>query len=108
MSSPTSSSIGKRKTNDNKKIRVHLLINGRVQGVYFRQNTKIVASNHGVNGWIRNLKDGRVHVLLEGNEAAVGKVIEWCQVGPTDALVNYVDIKYEEYTGEFQEFMISY
>ena len=38
----------------------------------------------------------------------VGKVIEWCQVGPTDALVNYVDIKYEEYTGEFQEFMISY
>lgn len=107
MSSSASSSEKKR-LNDNKKIRAHLFIAGKVQGVYFRQNTMIVAAKHGVTGSVRNLKDGRVEVILEGSEIDVGKVIEWCHVGPPDATVNDVDIKYENYTGEFQEFKVSY
>lgn len=79
-----------------------------MQGVYFRQHTRIVASRHGVTGWVRNLKDGRVEVLLEGCEADVGQVIEWCHAGPPKATVNDVDIKFEKYTGEFEEFRVNY
>ncbi len=49
---------------NNKKVRAHVFIRGRVQGVYFRQNTMIVATRHGVMGWVRNLKDGRVEAVL--------------------------------------------
>lgn len=108
MTHSTSSSPSKNRINNDKKIRAHLFISGKVQGVYFRQNTRIVSSRHGVTGCVRNLKDGRVEVILEGNEADVGEVIEWCQVGPAKATVDDVDIKYEKYTGKFQEFKVSY
>ena len=93
---------------DNKKIRAHLFIQGKVQGVYFRQNTMIVAARYGATGWVRNLKDGRVEVILEGDEMDVGKVTEWCRVGPAKAIVNDIVIRYESYTGEFQEFKVIY
>ena|SRR5437870_3050717 len=108
MSSSTSSSPHKKRINDNKKIRAHLFISGKVQGVYFRQNTRIVASRHRVTGWVRNLKDRRVEAILEGNETDVGEVIEWCHAGPARAIVDDVDIKYEKYGGEFQEFKVNY
>src|SRR5438067_10639997 len=104
MSSSASASPYK----NNRKIIAHLFISGKVQGVYFRQNTRIVASRHKVTGSVRNLKDGRVEVILEGNEIDVGEVIEWCQVGPAKATVDDVDIKYEKYTGKFQEFNVNY
>ncbi|MGB7639030.1 MAG: acylphosphatase [Nitrososphaeraceae archaeon] len=104
MSSSASASPYK----NNKKIRAHLFISGKVQGVYFRQNTRIVASRHKVTGSVRNLKDGRVEVILEGNETDVGEVIEWCHAGPTKAIVDDVDIKYQKHTGEFQEFKVKY
>ena len=104
----SSSSSAKKITNNNKKIRAHLLISGKVQGVYFRQNTKMVATRYGVTGLVHNLKDGRLEVILEGKETDVGKVIEWCYVGPAKAIVNDVYIKYEKYTGEFQEFKVNY
>jgi acylphosphatase len=106
--SSSSSSSDKKRLDDNKKIRAHLFIDGKVQGVYFRQNTMIVAAKHGVTGLVRNLKDGRVEVILEGSEIDVGEVIEWCHVGPAKATVSDVAIKYENYTGEFQEFKVSY
>jgi acylphosphatase len=93
---------------DNKKIRAHLLINGKVQGVYFRQNAVIVAARNNVKGWVRNLQDGQVEVLLEGSQSDVGQVIRWCNTGPTNAKVISVDVKYEKYVGEFEEFKISY
>ncbi|HET7147269.1 MAG TPA: acylphosphatase [Candidatus Nitrosopolaris sp.] len=93
---------------DNKKIRAHIFVLGKVQGVYFRQNTQIVATSHGVTGWVRNLKDGRVEVLLEGYEEDVGQVIEWCHAGPPKATVDNIDINYEKYTGEFVEFSVNY
>ena len=93
---------------NNKKVRAHVFIRGRVQGVYFRQNTMIVATRHGVMGWVRNLKDGRVEAVLEGIEIDVNEVIEWCYSGPPKATVDDVDINYEKYTGEFSEFKIDY
>ena len=94
--------------NNNKKIRAHVFIRGKVQGVYFRQNTRIIAKRYGVVGWVRNLKDGRVEVVLEGNEMDVNQVIEWCYAGPPKAAVDDVDINYEKYTGEFREFKVNY
>src|SRR5215211_7285409 len=76
--------------NNNKKIRAHVFIRGKVQGVYFRQNTRIVATRYGVMGWVRNLKDGRVEVVLEGNEMDINQVIEWCYAGPPEAAVDDV------------------
>jgi acylphosphatase len=96
------------KNNNNMKIRAHVFIRGKVQGVYFRQNTKIVATRYGVMGWVHNLKDGRVEAVFEGNEMDVNQVIEWCYAGPPKAAVDDVDIIYEKYTGEFREFKVNY
>lgn len=93
---------------DSKKTRAHILVSGTVQGVYFRQNTKEVATKHNVTGWVRNLPDGRVEAILEGNESDVNKVIEWCHVGPPKAKVDNVSVKFDNYTGEFADFVISY
>jgi acylphosphatase len=105
-SSPSSPS--KKLSNNSKKIRAHIFIRGKVQGVYFRQNTRIVATRHGVRGWVRNLKDGRVEAVLEGDEMDVSEVIEWCHAGPPKAIVDDINIKYENYTGEFLEFKVNY
>ncbi|MDQ3840416.1 MAG: acylphosphatase [Thermoproteota archaeon] len=107
MSSPPSTSVKKGPEN-NKKIRAHVRIAGKVQGVYFRQNTRIVANRHKVTGWVKNLKDGRVEAVLEGNEMDVSEVIEWFYAGPPKAVVDDVQIKYEPYIGEFQEFKVNY
>ena len=108
MSSSSSSFPTKRNTNHVKNIRVHLIISGKVQGVYFRHNTQKIASQHNVTGWVRNLESGQVEVVLEGDEINVGDVIKWCKVGPLGAKVEYVDIHSESYTGEFTRFNVNY
>lgn len=108
MSSSSSSITRKDPYDGGRKVRAHILIAGKVQGVYFRQNTQFVATNHHVTGWVRNLTDGRVEVLLEGCEVNVEKVIRWCHSGPPGATVNDVDLKYGRYTGEFKRFDINY
>lgn len=85
-----------------------MLIKGKVQGVYFRQNMRIVSKRHKVNGWVRNLKDGRVEAILEGDEMNVSEVIEWCHAGPPNAKVDDVKVEYEQYTGEFSNFSVHY
>ncbi len=87
-------------------VRAHLYISGRVQGVFFRQSMREVATRLGVVGWVRNLSDGRVEAVLEGPREAVEKVIEWAKVGPPAARVERVEVKWEVYTGEFREFKI--
>lgn len=88
-------------------VRAHLFIRGRVQGVFFRQSMKDVATHFGVRGWVRNLPDGRtVEAVLEGEEEAVKKVIEWAHYGPPGAKVEKVEVFYEEYKGEFDGFSI--
>lgn len=90
-----------------KKTRAHVFIRGKVQGVYFRQNTKQVATRRGVTGWVRNLPDGRVEAIFEGDNEDVNEVIEWCHFGPPKAKVEDVDVRFEKYTGEFANFTIN-
>lgn len=90
------------------KIRVRVFVSGKVQGVFFRQAMKVVATKHNVTGWVRNLKDGRVEGLLEGDDVNVGTVIEWCHAGPANARVEDVEIRNEEYVGEFSKFDVLY
>lgn len=87
-----------------KLARALLIVEGRVQGVYFRANTVTVANNLGVSGFVMNKPDGTVEAVLEGNEADVKKVIEWCRVGPPRARVDTVNVKWEDYKGEFNDF----
>ena len=92
----------------NKKVRAHLYIEGLVQGVFFRRYTKEVAKKYNVKGWVKNLPDGRVEALLEGDKDNVDKVIEFCKKGPPGAIVDNVEIIWEEYKGEFEDFKIIY
>jgi acylphosphatase len=89
-----------------KKTRAHIFVTGKVQGVYFRQNTQIIARDHNVYGWVRNLSDGRVEAVIEGDDIAVKKMVEWCSHGPSAARVDSIDVNYENHTGEFASFDI--
>ena len=91
---------------DNKKTSVRLLVNGKVQGVYFRLSMQQVAKKNSVFGWVRNLADGRVEALLEGNKHDVDKVIEWSKKGPEDARVDDLKITYLQYEGKLVDFVI--
>lgn len=90
------------------KVRAHVYVSGRVQGVFFRSETQDEALRHGVTGWVRNLPDGKVEAVFEGEKKAVEKLIEFCRRGPPGARVTKVDISWEPYTGEFKDFKIRY
>ncbi|MFA5572369.1 MAG: acylphosphatase [Crenarchaeota archaeon] len=89
------------------KTRAHVYVTGRVQGVYFRQNTKHQAQIHGVKGWVKNLDDGRVEALFEGEEVAVKAVVEFCSKGPRGAFVSDITVDWEPFKEEFQDFAIA-
>ena len=86
------------------KTRVHVFASGRVQGVFFRQKTKQQADSLDVNGWVRNLPDGRVEAVFEGEEEAVKALVEYCHHGPSYARVTNIDASWEDYRGEFSDF----
>ena len=88
--------------------RVRLFIKGKVQGVFFRQALKVTAKKNKVNGWVRNLKDGRVEALLEGEDIDVSSLVEWCHAGSANARVEDIEIKNEKYKGEFSKFEVLY
>ena len=90
------------------RARAHIVVNGDVQGVFFRQETKQQAEAHGVRGWVRNRDDGAVEAVFEGEEQDVKAVVEFCKLGPPRAMVTNVDVKREPYTGEFNDFKIRY
>ena len=89
-------------------VRVHLLISGIVQGVFFRANTEKVARSLQLTGWVRNLADGRVEVVAEGAQDRIGDFIDWCHRGPPAASVDEIEVVWEEATGEFETFSTSY
>lgn len=91
-----------------KMVRAHIYISGRVQGVFFRSNMRRVAIENGVKGWVINLPDGRVEAVLEGPEEAVLKVIRWARRGPPLAYVTDLEVIWEDYKGEFKDFRIRY
>ena len=88
--------------------RAHLFIDGRVQGVFFRAETQRAAKALKLTGWVRNLEDGGVEVLIEGEDAPVDKMIAWCKTGPPAARVDRVDVIEEPYKGNLRSFRISY
>ena len=85
-------------------VRAHVYVSGIVQGVNFRQRTKRQAENLGVNGWVRNVPDGKVEAVFEGEEQAVYALVEYCRHGPSYAIVTNVDVSWEHYRGEFSGF----
>jgi acylphosphatase len=89
-------------------IRVHIIISGRVQGVFFRYTMQQIASSSRVTGWAMNCPDGKVEAVLEGDKENVEKVVEWSRHGPSGAFVEDVTVKHEEYTNEFDNFSIRY
>lgn len=84
--------------------RAHVFVSGLVQGVFFRQETRQQAEIAGVNGWVRNLPDGRVEAVFEGKEEAVKTLVKYCHHGPSSARVENVEVKYENYRDEFSGF----
>jgi acylphosphatase len=86
--------------------RVHLLISGRVQGVFFRAYTREEAQHLGLTGWVKNRYDGKVEAVFEGEEPKLEQMITWCHQGPSYARVVNVEVNWEEYTGEFNSFSI--
>jgi len=90
------------------KARTRILISGEVQGVFFRSNTRDFANGLGLKGWVRNLTDGRVEVVAEGEREKVEQLIEFCRKGPPGANVENLEIEWEEIKNEFEGFDIRY
>jgi len=88
--------------------RVHLRIEGLVQGVFFRANTREEAQRLGLNGWVRNMPDGSVEAVIEGEASRVDQMIQWCHEGPPMSKVSRVDVSMEEPQGESGGFSIRY
>ncbi|HPD56965.1 MAG TPA: acylphosphatase [Smithellaceae bacterium] len=88
--------------------RIHVLISGRVQGVFFRAETQRTATGLNLTGWVRNLPDGRVEAVFEGEDANVDKMLAWCQHGPPAARVQEVIFDDQTYSGEFSNFGVKY
>ncbi|HEY9611326.1 acylphosphatase [Allocoleopsis sp.] len=80
-------------------IRAHVFVSGRVQGVGYRYSTMDEASRLGVNGWVRNVPDGRVEAVFEGSKKVVEEMIGWCQKGSRGALVKEMAVEYEQPKG---------
>jgi acylphosphatase len=79
--------------------RARVLVSGKVQGVYFRANTREQARERGVDGWVRNLRDGRVEAVFEGPADDVDAMVEWCHEGSPAARVDDVEAEYDDPEG---------
>ncbi len=88
--------------------RTHFFLSGRVQGVCFRSAGRDKARSLGIEGWVRNLSDGRVEIVAEGEESKIKKFIEWAKEGPEFARVENVELYRKKYKGEFDRFQIKY
>jgi acylphosphatase len=89
-----------------KNKRVRVLIAGKVQGVFFRMETRLSADRIGVKGWVRNTRDGKVEAVFEADEIRVAEMINWCKTGALLSRVSGIDVTEEEWIGEFTSFEI--
>lgn len=87
---------------------VNMIIKGRVQGVSFRAWTEAEAKKLNISGWVKNLDNGDVEIVAEGNETNLHKFINLCKHGPGAARVENIQIKWEKFSGEFSDFEVVY
>lgn len=87
--------------------RIHILASGRVQGVFFRASAKRVADTHGLTGYARNLQDGQVEIIAEGDESGLRALLDWCYRGSLLANVDGLSFDWQEATGEYTTFQVS-
>jgi len=90
------------------KARARIYVSGVVQGVFFRTRTAVMAYRLNVRGWVRNLSDGRVEAVFEGEKGDVDEMLEFCRRGPAGSVVKGARITWEDYKGEFTEFTIEH
>ncbi len=88
--------------------RVHVVVSGRVQGVAFRYYAEKWATSLGVTGWVRNLDDGRVEAVAEGEREVLDRFVNLMRAGPRAARVEDAEVDWQDYRGEFPEFRISF
>jgi acylphosphatase len=89
------------------KARAHLFVSGRVQGVFFRDHARRWAGSLGLTGWVRNLLDGRVEVLAEGEREKLEDLVDRLREGPPFAQVEDLEIAWEDFRNEFADFRIT-
>jgi acylphosphatase len=87
--------------------RARILITGQVQGVFFRREITDLARRLGIWGWVRNLSNGMVEVIAEGEKGRLDELIRFCYVGPRGAVVRKVEVEWSDYLGEFRGFRIT-
>ena len=90
------------------KSKVHVIISGRVQGVWFRASTKKRAEQLGITGCVRNTFDGNVEAVFEGDEKIIEEMLEWCNHGPPLAKVDNVEVEKQPVSDEFDQFFFRY
>ncbi len=90
------------------QVRASVRIQGKVQGVNYRYNTLQAARRHNVTGWVKNLSDGDVQAVFEGEEDQVRRLIDWCREGSPAAHVENIDVDWQESAGEFSAFDIAH
>ena len=90
------------------KSRVHVLISGKVQGVWFRASTQEKAEQLGLTGWVKNTHNGAVEAVFEGDEGSIQEMIRWCRKGPPLAEVTNLHIKKQTPSHNFDQFSIKY
>ena len=88
------------------RVRAHVIVSGRVQNVNFRAHTRDEAKRANVDGWVKNLGDGRVEAVFEGTRAGVQRMVSWCYSGPTSAEVEHVEVEWEDATNREGPFSI--
>ncbi len=89
-------------------VRAHVIVFGKVQGVFFRAETQKAALGFGVTGWVRNKADGTVEAIFEGHSNAVNLAIDWCRQGSPSARVTDVQVDWDQCSGEYDTFSVTY
>ncbi|MFN3739861.1 MAG: acylphosphatase [Thermodesulfovibrionales bacterium] len=90
------------------KVRCHIFVAGRVQGVFFRAFTRDVAESLGLKGWVRNLPDGRVEAVFEGSREVIEEALKKIKIGPPASRVENIDINWSELIENIPDFRIRY
>lgn len=85
---------------------LHIIVSGRVQGVFFRASTRQIATKLDLAGWVKNLPDGRVEIVAEGSPKNLETFLAWCQHGPERAQVTHLESKWLPTSNSFTVFDI--